>query len=107
MRHRFRALAVAAAASVMAAVGVSAPVAAAECVTKAEAKAVRDGMTQYQVYRLTGMWGRIAHDSWFGSYHSVTRKYRPCFDGGVYVYFANDPPHPRVRVINKSWYWTN
>jgi hypothetical protein len=92
-------LALAAAASIPAVAGLSAPVSADHrCMSRPEYRGVRDVLTQYQVYRLVDVWGRVVDTTRSGSNYLVPRRYPTCGGGPAWVYFSGQSGQ-RPRVI--------
>jgi hypothetical protein len=115
IRSRLARVAVGLAAAVAAIVGVTAlaaPQSAAAygtpgCVSRAEYRQARRGMSQAKVARIFGTTGRVSGSGDFGGYKFVNRKYRTCTSryGGAYLSFANDGPRTPVVLDSKFVIW--
>jgi hypothetical protein len=85
----------------------SAEAAAPACVSPAEFRQIRRGMTPAQVTNLTGVRGVITSSFNSGGYRSVNKEYRPCVGrpwSFVDVsYWAN--PGQTLKVDGKFAYW--
>jgi hypothetical protein len=81
--------------------------AAPACVSPAEFRQIRRGMTPAQVTNLTGVRGVVTSSFNSGGYRSVSKEYRPCV-GRPYSfvdvsYWAN--PGQALKVDGKFAYW--
>ena len=92
--------------------GVAAPQSASAagtpgCVSRAEYRQARKGMTPIQLRRIFGAAGKILGSGNFGGYRYVDREYRPCTSryGTVYVSFSNDGPRTPVVLDSKFVMW--
>ncbi len=87
------------------AVAVPQSTAHAGCVSTAEYSAVRRGMTQRRVYRITGVRGRKIKEVLIGPYHLLARRYPWCISpyGSVTLIFTeNREGFARLRVDAKT-----
>lgn len=76
------------------------------CVTKAEYRKVKKGMTPTQVKNRFGTNGKITSTFNFDGYRSLTREYKACGSkyGSVMVSFDADPRKP-LRLSYKFGMW--
>jgi hypothetical protein len=85
----------------------SADAAALPCVTKAEFRQIRKGMTPARVTNLTGVKGRVSSSFNFGGYRSLSKEYRACVGrpySFVSVGYSADPGQP-LKMNSKFAYW--
>jgi hypothetical protein len=77
------------------------------CVSRAEYRQARRGMSQAKVARLFGTTGKVTANGDFGGYRFVNRKYRTCTSryGGAYLSFANDGPRTPVVLDSRFVIW--
>jgi outer membrane protein assembly factor BamE (lipoprotein component of BamABCDE complex) len=76
------------------------------CATRYEYRQVARGMTQRQVARIFGTWGKIGSEFNYDGYRYVDREYRPCRKYSyVSVSFSADPGKV-LRVDGKFAYWS-